>query len=169
MDRLIVHNDRIIPLDDAHLSPGQAGLLMGWGVFTTLRLYRGQPFEFHRHWERLTRDAASLSVPMVDAEEIVERCIVELARANGREEGMARLTFIRNAGGTWAAAAGRRATDLLVFTHELLPDLARIACGFNPGQCFQARSSPAPKCFLGPRTPCCSSEPAPTASTTCCC
>ncbi|HEV2176819.1 MAG TPA: aminotransferase class IV [Terriglobia bacterium] len=119
MDRLIVHNDRIIPLDEAHLSPGQAGLLMGWGVFTTLRLYRGQPFEFHRHWLRMTRDAARLSVPMVDAEETVEQLVVELARANGREEGMARLTFIRNAGGAWAASDGWRATDLLLFTHEL--------------------------------------------------
>ena len=52
MDALIFHNDRIIPLPEAHLSPGQMGLLMGWGVFTTLRIYEGRPFAFDRHWSR---------------------------------------------------------------------------------------------------------------------
>ena len=57
MDSLIVHNDRIVPLEEVHLSPGQVGLLMGWGVFTTLRIYCGVPFAFERHWARMTRDA----------------------------------------------------------------------------------------------------------------
>ena len=58
MDPLIVHNHRIVPLKEAQLSPGQVGLLMGWGVFTTLRIYRGLPFAFERHWKRLVRDLA---------------------------------------------------------------------------------------------------------------
>ena len=53
MDSLIYHNDRIIPLTEARLSPGQMGLLMGWGVFTTLRIYQGVPFAFDRHWHRV--------------------------------------------------------------------------------------------------------------------
>ena len=31
MDPLIFHNDRITPLKEVRLSPGQVGLLMGWG------------------------------------------------------------------------------------------------------------------------------------------
>ena len=92
MDSLIFHNDRIIPLEQARLSPGQMGLLMGWGTFTTLRIYRGIPFEFHRHWGRLTHDAARLHVSLCYDEERVRQWIIDLARANQRLEGMARVT-----------------------------------------------------------------------------
>jgi branched-chain amino acid aminotransferase len=121
MDSLILHNNRIIPLTEAHLSPGQAGLLAGWGVFTTLRLYRGQPFEFHRHWERMARDAARLGLEMIYSESAVAKGIAELARMNERPEGMARVWFVRNQGGIWAGNTPRPATDLLVFTRDLVP------------------------------------------------
>ncbi|HEV3277315.1 MAG TPA: aminotransferase class IV [Terriglobia bacterium] len=121
MDSLILHNNRIIPLSEVRLSPGQAGLLAGWGVFTTLRVYRGQPFEFHRHWERMARDAARLGLEMIWSESDVASQIVELAGANRRPEGMARVWFVRNQGGLWADNVPRPATDLLVFTRELAP------------------------------------------------
>ena len=121
MDPLIFHNDRITPLQEARLSPGQVGLLMGWGVFTTLRIYRGQPFAFERHWARMGRDAARLSVPFDYEEERVREAIVELARANQRPEGMARVSFVRNKGGLWEQADDHPPADLLVFTRELVP------------------------------------------------
>ncbi|HUI42706.1 MAG TPA: aminotransferase class IV [Terriglobia bacterium] len=119
MDPLILHNDRILPLAEARLSPGQAGLLLGWGVFTTLRIYRGRPFEFHRHWERMTRDAARLDVEVPCGEDLVLSRIVELARANRRVEGAGRVSFVKNYGGLWSGDPGGPVTDLLVFTREL--------------------------------------------------
>jgi branched-subunit amino acid aminotransferase/4-amino-4-deoxychorismate lyase len=53
MHRLIYHNNQIIDAAAARLSPTDAGLLYGWGVFTTLRIYSGNPFGFERHWNRL--------------------------------------------------------------------------------------------------------------------
>ena len=64
MDSLIYHNDRIIPLEEARLSPGQMGLLMGWGVFTTLRIYEGVPFAFDRHWARMSHDSERLGIAL---------------------------------------------------------------------------------------------------------
>ena len=121
MDPLILHNDRIEPLAEARLSPGQAGLLLGWGVFTTLRLYGGRPFEFHRHWERMARDAARLALEFPCSEAAALDRIVELARANARTEGAARVTFVRNYGGLWSGEPGGPGTDFLVFTRELSP------------------------------------------------
>lgn len=121
MDPLIFHNKEIIPLKDARLSPGQVGLLMGWGVFTTLRLYRGLPFEFERHWGRMTRDAARLGVSCDYKAGAIRRAIVELACASHRPEGMARVSLVRNTGGLWAEAQDRPATDLLIFTRKLVP------------------------------------------------
>ena len=119
MDSLIYHNDRIIPLIEARLSPGQMGLLMGWGVFTTLRIYEGVPFAFDRHWHRMARDAERLGITLDYQQEAVWNAIVNLAAANQRPEGAARLSFIKNHGGLWADAPGCPATDLLIFTREL--------------------------------------------------
>lgn len=121
MDSLIVHNDRIVPLEEVHLSPGQVGLLMGWGVFTTLRIYRGVPFAFARHWARMTRDAERLEVPMPYDMERVAATIRDLASANSRPEGMARVSFVKNQGGLWAQADDLGPTDLIIFTRELVP------------------------------------------------
>lgn len=120
MDSLIYHNDRIIPLSEARLSPGQMGLLMGWGVFTTLRVYAGSPFAFERHWVRMARDAERLGIALDYRQEAVWEAIVKLAAANHRPEGTARLSFIKNHGGLWADAPGRPATDLLIFTRQLV-------------------------------------------------
>ena len=138
MDPLIFHNDRITPLQEARLSPGQVGLLMGWGVFTTLRIYRGQPFAFERHWARMGRDATRLSVPF-DYEELrVREAIVELGRANQRPEGMARVSFVRNKGGLWEQADDHPPADLLVFTHELVPWPAGHRLRVEPRAIFSA-------------------------------
>ncbi len=119
MDRLIVHNQKIVPREEARLSPGQAGLLLGWGIFTTLRLYQGAPFEFERHWDRMERDRRRLNVSASVEASNVRRLVLELARANRRHEGMARVILVRNTGGLWVGAPDHPPTDLLIFTSEL--------------------------------------------------
>jgi branched-chain amino acid aminotransferase len=120
MDSLIFHNDRIVPLAEAHLSPGQVGLLTGWGVFTTLRIYRGVPLAFERHWARMVRDAGRLQIPMPYKQEAVRQAVGELARANHHPESVARVSFVKNRGGLWAQAEDLPPTDLLIFTRELV-------------------------------------------------
>lgn len=120
MDPLIFHNDRILPLKDAYLSPGQTGLLMGWGVFTTLRVYQGAPFALERHWARLTHDAGHLAMSLDDyGLTSLRKAVVEVVRANQRPEATARVSFIKNSGGLWSQAENGRPVDLLVFTREL--------------------------------------------------
>jgi len=48
MHKHVFHNDKVLPLAQVRLSPGQAGLLSGWGIFTTIRIYEGQAFAFER-------------------------------------------------------------------------------------------------------------------------
>jgi branched-chain amino acid aminotransferase len=120
MDHFILHNERILPLEEARLSPGQMGLFMGWGVFTTLRIYGGRPFAFDRHWARMVHDAERLGMTLGRESEAVREAMVKLAEANRRPEGVARLLFLKNRGGLWSEAADRPATDLLGFTRELV-------------------------------------------------
>jgi len=120
MDTLIFHNGSIIPLSKARLSPGQMGLLMGWGVFTTLRVYEGKPFAFDRHWARMSHDAERLSMSLGYEQEAVRQSVSKLAEANGRPEGTARVSFVKNRGGLWADAGDSPETDLLIFTRQLV-------------------------------------------------
>jgi branched-chain amino acid aminotransferase len=96
------------------------GLLMGWGVFTTLRIYEGKPFAFHRHWARMSHDAERLGMNLTHEREAVRLAVTRLAEANDRPEGMARVSFVKNRGGLWAQAGNRPETDLLIFTRELV-------------------------------------------------
>ena len=61
--RYVFHNGRVVPIEQARLSPGQSGLLSGWGLFTTLRIFQSEPFAFERHWRRLEKDAGRTRVP----------------------------------------------------------------------------------------------------------
>ena len=140
MDSLIVHNDRIVPLEEVHLSPGQVGLLTGWGVFTTLRIYQGVPFAFERHWARITRDAERLEVELPCAYEQVRQSIMDLAAANQRAEGMARVSLVKNQGGLWSHADSLPPTDLLIFTRELKEWPAAHRLTIQPGGIFASGS-----------------------------
>jgi branched-chain amino acid aminotransferase len=138
MDSLIYHNERLVPLSEARLSPGQMGLLMGWGVFTTLRIYEGFPFAFERHWVRMARDAERLGISFDYQQDAVWKAIVELAAANRRREATARVSFIKNHGGLWADAPGLPATDLLIFTRELVAWPAAHRLKLVPNAIFSA-------------------------------
>ncbi len=120
MDSIIIHNQNLIPMAEARLSPQQAGLLMGWGVFSTLRIYRGRPFQYDRHWQRMRHDAERLSVPMPYDNQQVYRCLLKLIEANQRADGMARIYFVRNTGGIWSGTNPPALTDLLIFTQPMV-------------------------------------------------
>jgi branched-chain amino acid aminotransferase len=117
--RMIFHNDRIIPIEQVRLSPGQAGLLSGWGLFTTLRIFQGEAFAFERHWRRLERDAGRTRVPFPFDAEQVRRHLCDLLRANLVAEGTARIYMIYNRVGFWQSDEPMPQVDLLLYTAGL--------------------------------------------------
>jgi len=119
--RHVFHNHRMVPIEKVRLSPGQAGLLSGWGLFTTLRILEGEAFAFERHWRRLEKDAARTRVPFLfDAEEIRGH-LHELVRANGVREGTARIYVVYNQAGFWQSDEPLPPVDLLLYTAGLPP------------------------------------------------
>ena len=100
------------------LSPGQVGLLSGWGVFTTLRVADGVLFAFERHWARIMRDAAAFHVPMPDDSEKVRRRLLELVEANRAHNSTLRLVIVRNGGGMWADPSPERPIDVIALTAD---------------------------------------------------
>ncbi len=84
MHSYVYRNDRLLPLAEVRLSPGQAGLFNGWGLFTTLRVYGGRPFAFEQHWERMSRDGARIELPIGYPAGTVSRALAEVIRAGGK-------------------------------------------------------------------------------------
>ncbi len=117
--RWVFHNDKLLPLEQVRLSPGQAGLLSGWGLFTTLRIYSGEPFAFERHWKRLEKDAQRTHCPFPFAEEKVRTELGEVIRANHVKEGTARIYVIYNRQGFWQSDEAMPQADLLLYTAGL--------------------------------------------------
>lgn len=86
-------NGRIVPEDEAHISPLDIGLLRGYAVFDLLRTVGGRPFLLPEHLRRLRASAARLElvVPVTDAE--IELAIDELLARNGHAEATVRLVL----------------------------------------------------------------------------
>ncbi len=83
-------------------------------------------------------DAVRLGVPIGHEQKTVLEAIVRLARDNHRPEGMARVSFVKNTGGLWAEALDGPATDLLIFTRELVPWPAAHRLRIQPMGIFSA-------------------------------
>ena len=116
MHRFVLHNDEIRDVSDKLLSPGQVGLLSGWGVFSTIRVVDGVPFAFERHWARMRKDAAALRVPLPPDPEVVRRKLLELVEANQAFDATLRVVVVRNTGGMWEGPGVGRLSDLIALT-----------------------------------------------------
>ena len=117
--RHVFHNDRLLPIDKVRLSPGQAGLLCGWGIFTTIRISRGEGFAYERHWRRLEKDAALIRLPLKHSASTVREHLHEVIRANDVVEGCARIYFVYNQIGFWQGDEQQSAVDLIIYSAPL--------------------------------------------------
>src|SRR6476620_7005765 len=63
-------NGVLLDADAARVSPFDHGVLVGDGVFETIRVYEGQPFAWRRHLDRLAHSAAGLALPLPNRAEL---------------------------------------------------------------------------------------------------
>jgi branched-chain amino acid aminotransferase len=116
MHAKVLYNDRIVPADRAILHPGQLGLLAGWGVFTTMKIERGIPFAYERHWARMNKDAALIHVPLPADAETVYRRLLQLIAANRVSNATMRVCVVRSQGGVFEGPGSGNPSDLIAFT-----------------------------------------------------
>lgn len=119
MHRFLLHNDEIRDAGDRIVSPGQVGLVNGWGVFSTIRVYDGVLFAWERHWARMQRDAKRLHVPFPESAEWLEQRLQRLVEANRALNSTLRVVVVRNRGGMWEGPAASREFDVVAFTAEV--------------------------------------------------
>ncbi len=104
-------NGELVPLESATISPLDHGLVVGDGVFETLRVYRGVPFAWTRHLARLHSSAAGLGLVAPDAGELRAAADAVLA-ANDLTEARVRITVT---GGPAPPGSRRAAVPPTVF------------------------------------------------------
>ncbi len=83
---------QLVRADEAGVSPFDHGLLVGDGVFETLRVYGGVPFAWSRHHQRLVRSAGGLGLTAPGSQEL-RAAVDDVLAANGVTEGRVRLTI----------------------------------------------------------------------------
>ena len=83
---------QLVRADEAGVSPFDHGLLVGDGVFETLRVYDGVPFAWTRHHQRLVRSAGGLGLTAPGSQEL-RAAVDDVLAANDLTEGRVRLTI----------------------------------------------------------------------------
>lgn len=111
-------NGRLLPEDEARISPFDRGFLLGDAVFETVRAYGGRPFRLDDHLARLRRscDAARLPFP-----EGVPGAVAATLRANGLGDAAVRVTVSRGPGGRGASPRGAGPATVLVTATAVEP------------------------------------------------
>ncbi len=115
----MLHNGEVREASEKLVSPGQVGLLNGWGVFSTVRVSDGVLFEWPRHWARIVKDAKLMRVPLPESSEWLEESLLKLVDANQAQNATLRFVVIRNKGGAWEGPGVTRPFDVVAFTTGL--------------------------------------------------
>jgi branched-chain amino acid aminotransferase len=100
-------NGTVVDLASARVSPASAGVLYGWGVFTTLGVAGGRARAFGHHWERLAAHAGRARVPLAWTREEVAAGLGALLVESGVVDGRARITILRASAGVWSVPSAR--------------------------------------------------------------
>ncbi|HTB13762.1 MAG TPA: aminotransferase class IV [Bryobacteraceae bacterium] len=118
MHRFLLHNDEIRETGDAVLSPGQVGIMNGWGIFSTIRVQGGVLFAWERHWARMKKDAARMRVPFPENAQWLEQRLYRLIEKNQAGNATLRVVIVRNRGGMWEGPS-QGAFDTIALTAPL--------------------------------------------------
>lgn len=132
MDRLIYYNDRIVEANECRLAPTTAGLLYGWGVFTTIRVYRGELFAFDRHWDRLVKHAERARVAVPINLESARQATSTLVTANRANDARARITLLKGSAGAWRIGDSQESEFLIFTASEPRPVRRALAVTISP-------------------------------------
>src|SRR3954453_2989008 len=95
-DLIVNINGRLVPRDEAGVSPFDSSVQGGDAVWEGLRLYDGRIFKLHEHLDRLERSAHALSFSEIPSREKIIEEIRRTLAANRMRDGVhIRLTLTR--------------------------------------------------------------------------
>jgi branched-chain amino acid aminotransferase len=91
-------NGAFLPAERPAITADDRGLLLGDGIFETIKCGGGRPLRWRRHMERLAAGAAFLGIPLPCSETALQDAVVELLARNRMAEAALRITLTRGGG-----------------------------------------------------------------------
>jgi branched-chain amino acid aminotransferase len=91
-------NGALVPAVEARVSVFDRGILLGDGVYETLRVHRGKIFRWREHRDRLLGSLAAAGIEPPHPPVVLEEGITTLLQANQMREARIRLTITRGEG-----------------------------------------------------------------------
>jgi branched-chain amino acid aminotransferase len=98
-DRTVWINGQLVRGAEASLSLFDRGARDGGGLFETVRVYAGRPFDWTRHMERLVLGAAFLGFPVPSAPARLRHALTQVLAAEDLSDAVARMTVTRGVAG----------------------------------------------------------------------
>src|SRR5580704_7565373 len=95
---IVFLNGEFVPEESARVSVFDRSFQFGDGLFETLRAYRGKPFRWADHFERLRRGAEFLKIRLPLGEEELRARAQELIERNRMPESLLRIALSRGVG-----------------------------------------------------------------------
>ena len=92
MEGIIYLNGKLVPAQEAKISPFDRGLLYGYGLFETMRSYNEHVFRLDQHLARLRRSAMVLALASELEAYDLEQAIYKTLEANHLKDARIRLT-----------------------------------------------------------------------------
>ncbi len=127
-------NGELLPADAARIYPSDRGLMLGDGVFETIRIQGRQPMHLAQHLARLRAGAAVLGIPVNWSYAALAQAILAVTEAAGLANAAARLTLTRGPASRGVLPAGE-AHPTVLMTAGPLPAPA------SPGHAIIAAST----------------------------
>src|SRR6266550_8728180 len=121
MHPVIYLNKVMLEASKARVAPVSSAMLYGRGVFTTVAIYKANPFLWSQHWDRLKDHAERLKIDCGGANERnVGEAVRKLIAVNQVKDGRARVILLARSGrDVWRTRKeSARKTDLLIMTGE---------------------------------------------------
>jgi branched-chain amino acid aminotransferase len=114
-------NGELLPDDDARVSVFDHGLVVGDGVFETIKIASGVPFAMTRHLERLRRSALGLGLPEPDLDQIRDGAMAVIAASGSPRLARLRITFTGGKSPLGSERGNAPATAIAAMAEQPLP------------------------------------------------
>jgi branched-subunit amino acid aminotransferase/4-amino-4-deoxychorismate lyase len=114
-------NGHFMPEADAVVPLNDRGLLLGDGLFETIRVAHGRPFRAAQHLERLARGADFLKIKLPFTAKEIQKFAGELIGKNDLSDAMLRVTLTRGVGTRGYSTKGADQPTLALTLQPLPP------------------------------------------------
>lgn len=113
-------NNRILPIEKAHISVQDRGFRFGDGVFETIAVYHGMPYQWELHMQRLRNGLQALVIPFDCA--TLHQPALRLVSKNGLSDATLRIAISRGVGSQGYLPAGAaQSTVVIEATQRITP------------------------------------------------